>query len=148
MILNVRKTKTLQSKEYILQIPVNYCSCHGLCAARMLCTHLHRTSEISEGPLFYVHSKKGELKPPLYSDLLKFLKQAVQCIGLQPSDVGLHSMRRAGAAFLHSIGVSLVDVMNAGDWKSLAALSYLISPLSRKVEIEGVACTALDNLDY
>lgn len=146
LLLNVRKTKTLQSKEYVLQIPVNFCSSHGLCAARMLCTHLHRTSHITEGPLFFMVTKTGELKPLLYADLLGFLKQVVPIVGLQPSDVGLHSMRRAGAAFLHSIGISLVDVMNAGDWKSLAALSYLISPLSRKVEIEGVASKALSLL--
>lgn len=55
-------------------------------------------------------------------------------------------MRRSGVAFLHSIGVSLVDIMNAGDWRSLAALSYLISPIERKVMIESQAADALNGL--
>lgn len=67
-------------------------------------------------------------------------------IGLSPADVGLHSMRRSGAAFLHSIGVSLVDIMNAGDWQSLAALAYLISPIERKQWIESQAAQALEEL--
>lgn len=146
IILNVRKTKTIQAKEYILRIPVNYVNKPGLCAASMLSSHLVRTSHIMDGPLFHLYTKKGCWRPLLYGDLLKFLKESVQLIGLSPSDVGLHSMRRAGAAYLHSIGVSLIDVMNAGDWKSLAALAYLVSPLSRKVEIEHISCQALTEI--
>lgn len=142
--LNVRKTKTIQSKEYVLQIPEHYVNNPPLCAARMLCSHLHRTRHIKEGPLFYLLTKTGDWKPLLYGELLAFLKEVVQYIGLSPSEVDLHSMCRAGAAYLHSIGVSLIDVMNAGDWRSLAALAYLISPFSRKVEIENIACKYLE----
>lgn len=144
--LNVRKTKTIQSKEYVLQIPINYVKNSSLCAASMLCSHLYRTRHIQDGPLFFLLTKKGDWKPLLYGELLAFLKEVVQLIGMSPSEVGLHSMRRAGAAFLHSIGVSLIDVMNAGDWKSLAALAYLISPFSRKLEIENIACDSLNNV--
>lgn len=146
VILNVRKTKTIQAKEYVLKIPINYIRKPGLCAASMVASHLERTCHISDRPLFYIYSKNGEWKPLLYSDLLGFLKDIVQLIGLSPSDVGLHSMRRAGAAYLHSIGISLIDIMSAGDWKSLAALAYLISPLSRKVEIEKVSCSTLQSV--
>lgn len=147
VVLNVRKTKTIQSKEYVLKIPVNYVSKPGLCAANMLASHLERTRHTSEGPLFYVLTKKDEWKPLLYGDLLSFLKDIVQLVGLSPSDVGLHSMRRAGAAYLHSLGVSPIDIMSAGDWKSLAALSYLISPLPRKQEIECISCSNLQNIN-
>lgn len=146
VILNVRKTKTLQRKEYVLQIPVHYLKMRKLCAASMLTTHLVRTSHIKDGPMFFLF-KKGVWKPLLYSDLLSFLKDSVKLIGLSPSDVGLHSMRRAGAAFLHSIGVSLVDIMNTGDWRSLAALSYLISPMDRKQLIEAQVSKALEGFD-
>lgn len=123
-------------------IPINYVNTRGLCAASMLGAHLARTSHIKEGPLFFVLDNKG-WKPLRYIDLLKFLKDCVKLIGLDPADVGLHSMRRSGAAFLHSLGVSLIDIMNAGDWKSLAALAYLISPYRRKQEIEQVVSSHL-----
>lgn len=144
IILHVRKTKTIQRREYVLRVPVYYIKTVSLCAASMLTTHLVRTDHIKEGPLFYLY-KKGSWRPLLYSDLLKFLKQCVTLIGRRPEEVGLHSMRRSGAAFLHSIGVSLIDIMNAGDWKSLAALAYLISPMDRKIDIESRASAALDS---
>lgn len=143
VVLNVRKTKTLQRREYVLTIPVNYIKVNCLCAASMLNTHLMRTEHIKEGPLFYL-LKKGVWKPLMYSELLAFLKRCVSLIGLPEKEVGLHSMRRSGAAYLHSIGVSLIDIMNTGDWRSLAALAYLVSPLERKVQIESQACTALE----
>lgn len=145
LILQVRKSKTIQNTERVLEVPVFYTKTPGLCAATMLDTHLLRTSQVTEGPLFYVFSKKGDLRPLLYKDLLAFIKSKVTTIGLNPSEVGLHSLRRSGTGFLHSIGISLVDIMIAGDWKSLAALSYLISPLSRKNEIETEVVHALNN---
>lgn len=82
--LNVRKTKTIQSKEYVLQIPVTYVNNPPLCAASMLCSHLYRTRHISDGPLFYLLNQKGEWKPLLCKELLGFLKDIVQLIGLSP----------------------------------------------------------------
>lgn len=145
LLLHVRKTKTIQSKDRVLTIPVNYISCRKLCAASMLCTHLMRTSHVTDGPLFLV-CKKGVWQPLLYNDLLAFLKSSVKVLGFSPDQVGLHSLRRAGAAFLQSIGVSLVDIMNAGDWKSLAALQYLVSPIERKQVIEDRVSSALSSL--
>lgn len=145
IILNVRKTKTVQRKEYVLQVPVHRLTNRKLCAASMLTTHLVRTEHIKEGPLFFV-LKAGVWKPLLYAELLSFVKYCVSLIGLSPADAGLHSMRRSGAAFLHSIGVSLVDIMNPGDWRSLAALAYLVSPIERKGIIESQAAKALDQL--
>lgn len=146
VMLNVRKTKTIQRREYVLRVPVYFAHSDSMCAASMLASHLARTSAFKEGPLFLILTKKGEWRPLLYTDLLGFLKQCVSLIGLNPEEVGLHSMRRSGAAFLHTLGVSLIDIMNAGDWKSLAALSYLISPLERKQDIEKLFSSALSEM--
>lgn len=143
LILNVRRTKTLQSKEYVLQIPINYVDSPIFCAVSMLDTHFARTRHITDGPLFWKLDKSGTWRPLLYKDLLSFLKTCVQSIGLDPGEVGLHSLRRSGAAYMHTLGISFIDIMNAGDWKSLAALAYLISPLSRKEQIESEVSSAL-----
>lgn len=145
IILNVRKTKTLQKKEYVLQIPVDYVRQKRFCAASMLVTHLSRTRSVLDGPLFLL-LKKGQWRPLLYSELLSFIKNCVQLIGLPPSEVGLHSLRRSGAAYLHNLGVSLIDIMNSGDWHSLAALAYLLSPLERKKEIESLVAADLSKI--
>lgn len=146
LILHVNKTKTIQCSERVLHVPVNYVNCRKLCAASLLCTHLMRTSHVKEGPLFLVTGKDGSWKPLLYSDLMAFFKASVATIGISPEQVGLHSLRRAGAAFLQSIGISLVDIMNTGDWQSLAALTYLVSPLERKLVIEETVSSALSVL--
>lgn len=146
LLVNVYKTKTIQAKEHVLQIPVFFTKCAPLCAASLLSAHLLRTRHIKEGPLFFMITKNQGWRPLLYNELLKFFKKIVPLIGLNPTQVGLHSMRRAGASYLQSIGISLVDIMCAGDWRSLAALSYLITPLSRKKDIETLACTKLENL--
>lgn len=135
MLVKVRKTKTIQCQQYILEIPVSYVSNPCFDIVSMLTSHFFRTRQFVDGPLFYVFNK-GQWSPLLYKDLLAFLKSCVEKIGLNPNEVGLHSMRRSGAAFLQSIDISLVDIMNSGDWKSLAALAYLVSPLSRKLKIE------------
>lgn len=135
-IISVRKTKTIQTQDYVLEIPLSYVDNQCFDIVSMLSTHFFRTPQFVQGPIFYLFSK-GKWTPLLYKDLLDFLKFCVSLIQLNPNDVGLHSLRRSGAAFLQSINVSLVDIMNSGDWKSLAALNYLISPLSRKRVIEG-----------
>lgn len=39
LILNVRKTKTIQCKDHVLGVPVFYVNTPGFCAASMLYTH-------------------------------------------------------------------------------------------------------------
>lgn len=146
IILHVKKTKTIQSSDRVLHIPVHYVSSMKLCAATLLCTNFTGTPHAVDGPLFLLSDKKGGWKLLFYNDLLAFLKSSVKVLGLAPEQVGLHSLRRAGAAFLQSIGVSLVDIMNAGDWKSLAALSYSVSLLERKLVIEDRVCSALSSM--
>lgn len=85
------------------------------------------------------------MKPIMYHELLQFLKTAVTWIGLSAADVGLHSLRRSGAAFLHSIGVPLNDIQSAGDWSSMAVLLYLCTPFSRKCSIEMEVARVLEN---
>ena len=49
---------------------------------------------------------------------------------------GCHSLRRAGAAFLHHCGVPLEDIRQTGDWASLTALIYLAKPLSSRIDLD------------
>ena len=98
-----------------------------------------------EQPLFLL-KKQGKLSPLLYGDLLKFLKEVFSKIGLKPEDVGLHSLRRSGAAFLHHLKVPLEDIRCIGDWRSMAVLTYLITPPDRKASIEQIVSEALSSM--
>ena len=78
-----------------------------------------------------------------YNDLLLFVKHIAELLGLNPVQYGVHSLRRAGVQYLHSIGVSLFDMKSMGDWKSMAILQYLVAPLERRVKLERDICFKL-----
>ena len=145
MTLLVRSTKTLQYKERVLEIPVHIIPGSPLCAVSLLKQHCSQFPRGLDSFLLYKDSPRG-VTPLTYGDLLSFLKESVKLIGLDPKDVGLHSLRRSGVAFLHSIRVPLEDIKCVGDWKSLAILSYLITPMDRKQSIESTAVRALGQL--
>ena len=141
-VLHVRSSKTIQYHERTLLIPLTHLGSSAFCAVSLLKDHFSKFPGPSNGPLFYKRCGHSNV-PLLYGDVLKFLKAFVCRIGMDPSDVGLHSLRRSGAAYLHSIGVPLIDIQCVGDWKSLAVLSYLITPLDRKMDIENKVASSL-----
>ena len=134
-VVVVRSTKTLQYQERVLHMPLSLLDSSTFCVVSLLKGHIKDFPGPADGPLFYKRCGTS-IVPLLYHDVLKFLKDCVMLIGMDPSDVGLHSLRRSGAAFLHCIGIPLVDIQCISDWKSLAVLSYLITPLDRKIDIE------------
>lgn len=145
--LIVRSSKTRKRGEVDLVIPVSFTrSTPVFCAATMVATHMQRTPRPPEDPLFYKVDKAGHWSPLLYKDLLQFLKDLAPTIGKHPSDLGTHSMRRSGASFLSHIGVPLHEIRAVGDWKSLAVLAYLVTPLERKEQIDKYVATVLNGL--
>lgn len=92
ILLNVKRTKTIQNKENVLQIPIYYVNSDVFCAVSMLDTHLARTRHITEGPLFWKFDKADRWRPLLYKDFLEsYLKSCVQSIGLNSIRMILYS---------------------------------------------------------
>lgn len=142
MMLHVKSSKTIQYNERKLEIPIFSIPGSPLCAVNMLQEHWVRFPASLDSPLFMKSTKQG-MRPLLYNDVLQCLKSLVRTIGLDPQNVGLHSLRRSGATFLCRIGVPLSDIKCAGDWRSLAVLEYLITPIERKLEIESCCVEVL-----
>ena len=86
------------------------------CASTLLKEYFSRFPGSPDSMLFFKDTNDGP-RAVLYRELLDFLK------GLNPSDVGLHSVRRSGCAFLHSMNVPLENIKCVGDWKSITVLS-------------------------
>ena len=141
MEVHVSSSKTIQHKQYVLTIPVRYVGDKRFCAVSALLYHFNTFPAGVREPLFN-NPKTG--RPLLYKDLLAFIKRLSASIGILNSRVGCHSLRRSGAAFMHLIGVPLEDIMSIGDWRSMAVLSYLATPMSRKRYIQD--CVA-ENLE-
>ena len=132
MMVHVRSSKTVQHRQYVLEIPVYYVNDKVFCAASALEHHFKQMPGHDDSPLF-LHPDMD--RPILYGDLLSFIKRLSSAIGMS-GRVGCHSLRRSGAAFLHSIGTPLEDIMSVGDWRSMAVLAYLATPMDRKKEIQ------------
>lgn len=145
--LIVRSSKTRRLNQDDLIIPVAFTrQAPCFCAASMLATHISRSPRPSDQPLFHKIDKKGRWSPLLYSDLLGFIKGLAPFVQKKASDVGTHSLRRSGATFLSQIGVPLHEIRTVGDWKSLAVLAYLVTPIERKEQIDCYAASVLNSL--
>lgn len=136
--LEVVSTKTIQCKERILKIPISRVVGSPLCAVHYIEKSLDFGNPSADSPIFVCDGR-----PILYREGLAFIKQLVSRIGLDPAKVGFHSLRRSGAQYMNSLGISLSDIKSAGDWRSMAVLTYLISGLERKVEIDKLVASNL-----
>ena len=143
MMINVSSSKTIQYGQRLHKIPVTYAKGSPLCAASFLKRHFEDFSDASSNsPAFLLRHGQG-FKPVLYPAVLKFLKNLLKTIGKDAERSGMHSLRRAGAAYMHGLGLSLEDIRETGDWASMAALIYLTKPLENRIMVDS---TVSENL--
>lgn len=142
LIVHVNSTKTLMRGERVLKIPLLRMNDYTFDVYTRLWRHFITVPSDPQGPLFMKRTARGT-EPLMYKEVLACIKDLVQRIGLEPAYIGLHSLRRSGASFLHSIGIPLEDIRMAGDWRSMAVLLYLVNPFSKKIELENKIVSAL-----
>lgn len=145
VVFTIRSSKTKHKGDEPLKIPVKQVSNEKFCVYTRLKSHFERFPGSPEGPLILKPSKNG-LQHLMYTDVLRFLKSGAERIGLDPSRVGLHSLRRTGAMHLYNIGIPLNDIRLIGDWRSLAVLVYLSAPFTRLLQVEDMSVAALNNV--
>lgn len=142
VMLRISSSKTIQFGQREHLVPITYTADSPLCAASLLRRHLSDSPADPSAPLFLV--RRGSHQVPLtYPPLLKFLKGLIEGIGMNPERAGVHSMRRAGAAFFHQSGIPLEDIRQVGDWASLTALIYLAKPMSARIAMDRKITDAL-----
>ena len=146
LLVTVYSTKTFKYRDRVLLVPIVRVAGSPLCAVSLLTDHFARIPGNSDDLLFLRQVTPRLYRPIRYSEVLFFLKDLAQRLGLDRDCVGLHSMRRSGALFLRSVGVDLTDIQSMGDWRSMAALVYLVSPLDRKVQVDTLAAAELSKL--
>ena len=146
MLLTISSTKTIQYRQRTITIPVTYAHGSPLCAVYWVQRHmLDFPSQDRDAPLFQMLKANGS-RPMTYTALLKYLKDLLRASGLDTEQVGLHSLRRAGASYMHSMGLTLEDIRQVGDWNSLAALIYLARPLQGRIETDWRVSNSLRSL--
>ena len=142
MLLSVSSTKTIQFNQRVLELPITRAPGSPLCAVFWVKRHISMCPAEPSSPFFLLRNRAGFI-PLTYAKLLIYLKGLLRKSAIDPTRVGMHSLRRAGASFMHSIGLPLEDIRQAGDWTSLAALIYLTKPLQGRVDSDQRVAAAL-----
>ena len=143
--VKVSSSKTIQYMQRVHKVPITLAPGSPLCAASLVKQHmLDFPSGDPNSPMFLVR-KGARIVPLTYSVLMVFLKRLMKSSGLDPHRAGMHSLRRAGALYMYSVGLTIEDIRQAGDWQSLAALVYLTKPYSMRVETDEVVSRCLSS---
>ena len=130
--VRIRRTKTLQSGSRELWIPIQGYPGHILDIVWWYDTvmgfypQLGAESHIFSGR----HGKDASISALSYAVFVGALKDLVRSIGLDPSLVSGHSLRRGGASFAYYSGVSAEVIKAQGDWRSDCYLIYCVIPPS------------------
>lgn len=145
VLVNVNTSKTDRARCMPLRIMIYDTAQQPLCAASWLRSHFATTPAPEAG--IFVKRIGNNYVPLMYKDVLDYLKKLVGLIGLDPNEAGLHSLRRSGASYLNSIGVSLPDIKLIGNWRSNAVFEYIKCSDERLSSIQRSVAESLNYID-
>ena len=112
--LHVFKTKTIQFKQKILEIPLPVIPNSILCPVTALTTYFTLVPASSNSPVFLAPHGSG-FTPVLARHFNLFLKRCVSSIGEDPSHFSLCSFRKGGATFAFNYGAPTEFIKAQGD---------------------------------
>ena len=132
--LSITRTKTIQFKQRVLEIPIPCIPRSPLCPVAALREHLARNRPPPHMPLFVV-TRHGNHTPILAHQYNAFIKAAISAIGVDPARYSSRSFRRGGASFAFNQQAPTEFIKAQGDWRSDAYLVYLNISESNKFKI-------------
>lgn len=144
MTVRVSTSKTDRSGGKPNKIVVYKTDQRPLCAFSWVQNHFDSTPAPDVG--LFVKSRQDSYEPLMYKNVLNYLQNLVTCIGLNPHDAGLHSLRRSGATYLNSIGVALPDIKILGNWRSNAVYEYIKCSDERMSTIQRTVAKSLNDI--
>ncbi|XP_050388701.2 uncharacterized protein LOC126807879 [Patella vulgata] len=125
IVLTVRSSKTIQFRGRAHELVLPLLEGRVVCPATAVAKFFLAAGDLADDiPLFsYLDATNTVfLTPDSFRQRLRFL---LSRIGLSVTDFNSHSLRRGGASWLISAGVSLPVVRAIGDWKSDCVFKYL-----------------------
>ena len=133
MIIRVRRSKTIQFRERILEIPVASCCNRQLCAVYWTARHFREIPAGVDEGAFRVPGGRGVSVPLTYGMYQDVLRIFAAKAGFGELDFTSHSLRRGGCTFLSMCGASIEEIKARGDWASETVYTYLRTPLQVRV---------------
>ena len=135
--VRIRRTKSLQYGDREIWIPIHGWPRHVLdiIAWADLAMAPYKPVQKTEDHVFAGRWRGStEVTPLKYAEFLTRLKDLVKAIGLDPTNVAGHSLRRGGASYAFHRGIPPEVIKQLGDWQSDCYLIYCVIPPSRMVE--------------
>jgi len=135
--VRIRRTKSLQYGDREIWIPIHGWPGHVLDIITWadLAMAPYKPAQKTEDHVFAGRWKGStEVTPMKYAEFLTRLKDLVKAIGLDPTNVAGHSLRRGGASYAFHRGIPAEVIKQLGDWQSDCYLIYCVIPPSRMVE--------------
>lgn len=142
--LQIFKTKIIQFKQRIVEIPLPFIPNSIMCPVTALANYFKLVHASPESPVFLAPHGSG-FTPVLGRHFNLFLKHCVSSIGEDPSHFSLRSFNKGGATFAFNCGAPTEFIKAQGDWKSDAYLVYLTLSTSKKQAILNAIATKLTN---
>lgn len=143
MIISIRRSKTIQFQERVLEVPVARCPDKALCAVFWTEKHFGQLPAPPEAMAFRLPVSGGTSSPMLYTIYQATLKLFSSEAGLDPVTISSHSLRRGGCTYLSLCGATLEELRTRGDWSSDTVFLYLKTPLSVRIMNDIRVATAL-----
>ena len=132
-VLQIRKSKTNQFGQRILQLPFSACVDNILCPVFAMLRHLAGSKMAPDVPLFSCLIV-GKVFHMTHATFVSKLKKCLERLGYPSAAYSGHSLRRGGCSFCYEAGLNAVEIKLRGDWKSMAFERYLF--VSREKQFE------------
>jgi integrase len=137
LIVIIKWSKTIQSRERILSIPIMKIQGSILCPWQAI-VNLLRISPCD--PQFSAFTFLSNDGPRILTQtmFISKLRLILAGLGFQSSFYSGHSFRRAGASWAFTTGVPSELIQSHGDWKSMCYLRYLSFSIQDKKSVSQV----------
>ncbi len=133
-LVTIHWTKTLQTGDRDLKLPLLPNQDLALCPAHWLSKVLALSPGVPSDPLFALPDKKGKLQPITYAQLSRFLRTSTATLGYKQSKFTLHSLRRGGTTWAFKAQVLDQVIQLMGDWVSDAFRRYIDLTLEARTQ--------------
>lgn len=122
--IDIKWSKTIQFKQRSFQVVVPMVAGSELCPVKASLHAFRLAPNFPRDPAFSF--RVGSVLSVLsYSEFLSKLRKILHTLGLSPSSYAGHSLRRGGATWAFTCGVSSEFIKTQGDWKSDSYQRYL-----------------------
>ena len=138
VIITIKRSKTIQFGERIVEIPIARCSDKRLCAVFWSERHFRQLPADPKDKAFRIPTSRGGnlSKPFPYSNFQDTLRLFANKAGLDACQFSSHSLRRGGCTFLSMCGASIEEIKIRGDWASDTVYKYLMTPLGARIVLD------------